>query len=198
MLSLLAPWLDGLGSHLPPLPPPPPPPPPPAVPAPRDSTTAGPCANPCVDNAACAQSSTCSGQGLCYDLQVGLNQALCVCDPGYSGDTCGTNTDDCASNPCYNGGACVDTGANSFNCTCASGWTGATCTTDVNDCSPSPCLNGGTCVDAGTNSYVCSCASGFASVGLGLGRDEGLAGFPLRFKTTGGGGGVLDPQPPPL
>ncbi len=33
---------------------------------------------------------------------------------------------ECASNPCQNGGACVD-GVNSYICQCTSGWLGDNC-----------------------------------------------------------------------
>ena len=32
----------------------------------------------------------------------------CNCTDGYTGDTCGTEINECASNPCQNGGTCVD------------------------------------------------------------------------------------------
>ena len=31
----------------------------------------------------------------------------CQCDPGYTGETCATNIDDCDPNPCFNDGACT-------------------------------------------------------------------------------------------
>ena len=34
--------------------------------------------------------------------------------------------DECASDPCRNGGTCYD-GINGYACNCANGWTGATC-----------------------------------------------------------------------
>ena len=38
------------------------------------------------------------------------------------------DTDECASNPCQNGGSCSDE-VNKFSCSCASGYEGATCQT---------------------------------------------------------------------
>ena len=35
-------------------------------------------------------------------------------------------TDECASNPCANGGTC-ENGVNPFTCTCAAGFMGGTC-----------------------------------------------------------------------
>jgi hypothetical protein len=55
-----------------------------------------------------------------------VNGYLCTCASGYSGIRCGTNLNECASNPCLNGGTCVD-GDNSFTCTCAGVWSGPQC-----------------------------------------------------------------------
>ena len=38
------------------------------------------------------------------------------------------DTDECASDPCQNGGTCED-GENGYTCTCADGWEGDNCET---------------------------------------------------------------------
>ena len=43
------------------------------------------------------------------------------------------STDDCASNPCSNGGACVNT-YSGFFCQCPDAWQGDRCDVDVNEC----------------------------------------------------------------
>ena len=68
--------------------------------------------------------------------------------------------DDCAGNPCKNGGICKD-GVKSFTCTCAAGYSGVTCETNIDECAPKPCKNGGTCKD-GVNSFTCTCAAGYS------------------------------------
>ena len=39
-----------------------------------------------------------------------------------------TDIDECLSNPCKNGGHCID-GINDYDCTCADGWIGKNCET---------------------------------------------------------------------
>lgn len=70
-----------------------------------------------------------------------------------------TNIDDCAPNPCQNGGTCVD-GFGVYACVCPAGFTGMNCETNVDNCSPNPCQNGGTCVD-GIDTFTCICAPGY-------------------------------------
>ena len=36
-----------------------------------------------------------------------VNRYVCACASGFSGQSCETNIDDCESNPCQNGGACM-------------------------------------------------------------------------------------------
>ena len=40
-----------------------------------------------------------------------------------------SDINDCTSNPCRNGGTCIDGINNSYACTCLPGWTGLTCET---------------------------------------------------------------------
>ena len=70
---------------------------------------------------------------------------------------------ECASQPCFNDGTCVDVVINStstFRCECGGGFTGDTCEVDIDDCDPNPCFNGGLCID-GVDSLTCNCSSGF-------------------------------------
>ena len=50
----------------------------------------------------------------------------CLCLPGWTGKNCDENIDDCASNPCVNGGTCEDL-VNDYACTCATGFSGKSC-----------------------------------------------------------------------
>ena len=44
----------------------------------------------------------------------------CFCEPGYEGEWCGEETDECLSNPCFNGASCTDA-LNGYTCNCRPG-----------------------------------------------------------------------------
>lgn len=52
----------------------------------------------------------------------GSGKYICVCSPGFEGDLCQVNIDDCASSPCGLD-RCFD-GINSFRCECTPGLQG--------------------------------------------------------------------------
>ncbi|XP_022107899.1 cubilin-like isoform X2 [Acanthaster planci] len=57
----------------------------------------------------------------------------CVCDPGWQGDRCGQDIDECASTPCDNGGTCHNL-INGFDCDCADGFSGDRCQETQQSC----------------------------------------------------------------
>lgn len=62
---------------------------------------------------------------------------MCSCRVGFTGQRCEININDCASNPCANGGTCYDR-INDFVCSCAPGYEGRNCDRPSNGCSSGP------------------------------------------------------------
>lgn len=65
-------------------------------------------------------------------------------DFSLSGPTCANNIDECASQPCLNGGSCLDH-VNDFTCNCSPQFMGTTCNETYNPCVENSCENGGSC-----------------------------------------------------
>ncbi|XP_036418993.1 protein crumbs homolog 2a [Colossoma macropomum] len=80
---------------------------------------------------------------------------VCQCQPGYTGENCSVNINECVSEPCQNGGTCEDL-VNGYVCLCADGFTGVECEVDIDECENAPCLNGGVCEDLVAD-YLCHC-----------------------------------------
>ncbi|XP_056147811.1 protein crumbs homolog 1-like [Lampris incognitus] len=118
--------------------------------------------SPCENEGECFQRSQTSCTTACclnsvpatfrYEESAGF---ICHCQPGFTGDDCSVNVDECESGPCQNGGSCEDQ-VNSYRCLCPDGYTGVHCGVDIDECESEPCQNGATCED-GANSYMCHC-----------------------------------------
>ncbi|XP_074547004.1 versican core protein isoform X2 [Halichoeres trimaculatus] len=74
--------------------------------------------------------SVCKNGGSCYKKGA---QNICVCAPGYTGQLCETDVDECHSNPCLNGATCLD-GVNSYTCLCLPSYAGERCEQDTEVC----------------------------------------------------------------
>lgn len=77
------------------------------------------------------------------------------------------DVDECAVNPCENGGTCSQGPPGTFECTCPVGFAGLQCETDINEClALSPCQNEGTCQQGPPGQYICICPPGFTGTPL--------------------------------
>lgn len=59
----------------------------------------------------------------------------------HKGTRCELNVDECSSNPCQNGGRCVD-GLGGYHCLCFRGFTGSDCVNNIDECASDPCVHG--------------------------------------------------------
>jgi alpha-tubulin suppressor-like RCC1 family protein len=66
----------------------------------------------------------------------GIDSVCAICDDGFVSNGQGgcQDADDCAPNPCQNGGTCTDTGTNTFSCACLPGYQGFDCSAVVSGC----------------------------------------------------------------
>ncbi|XP_071981648.1 protein crumbs homolog 2 isoform X2 [Engystomops pustulosus] len=115
---------------------------------------------PCLHDSLCMERSNQSlyGSQPEFSADFGYDGAagyVCRCQPGFTGETCSVNIDDCDPIPCENDGICIDL-VNGFACLCAPGYTGVFCNVNIDDCENSPCENGATCED-GVADYTCVC-----------------------------------------
>uniref|UniRef100_A0A669F7S0 Neurogenic locus notch homolog protein 1 n=1 Tax=Oreochromis niloticus TaxID=8128 RepID=A0A669F7S0_ORENI len=115
--------------------------------------------NPCLNEATCLDQIG-KFQCICMPGECLLSLCLClfVVFPGFSGNLCQIDIDECASTPCKNGAKCTD-GPNKYTCECTEGYTGKHCETDINECYSDPC-HYGSCID-GLASFSCQCNPGF-------------------------------------
>ena len=117
----------------------------------------------CLSNFSCRNGGICSAEQQLHftcncsaTAHTGTHCELPVCSSAYD-QVC-----PCASNPCQNGGKCLQTSAG-YTCDChGTGFGGSTCSEDENECAdPGLCNNHGFCSNT-AGSYQCSCRSGYS------------------------------------
>lgn len=98
--------------------------------------------------------------------------AICYCRPGYTGESCAVEIDECRQvhEPCLNNGTCIDS-VNHYTCECQPGFKGDLCQDTIDMCETSPCLNAGKCINHRT-SYSCLCEHGWEGKHCELNIDE--------------------------
>ncbi|XP_039618646.1 protein crumbs homolog 1-like isoform X1 [Polypterus senegalus] len=115
---------------------------------------------PCANGGHCYERSNQTYYGKIEELNESFSYHtaagyVCHCQPGFAGENCSINIDECASMPCQNGGSCKD-GIREYACLCPPGFAGFVCETDIDECQSNPCKNGGICEDE-TADYLCHC-----------------------------------------
>ncbi|KAK3584841.1 hypothetical protein CHS0354_005699 [Potamilus streckersoni] len=103
-------------------------------------------------------SNPCKNGGTCQ--QFDSIRYECTCRPGFTGQNCETNIDDCKENPdgCLYGGMCIDWD-NKYNCSCMNGFNGNHCSMSPNYC-PGLCPSVNLCYnDFNTFTARCSCSN---------------------------------------
>ncbi|KAK9394057.1 aggrecan core protein [Crotalus adamanteus] len=70
------------------------------------------------------------GTGTCHEQEGNIT---CLCPPGFMGDYCEIDIDECHSSPCLNGATCVD-GSHAFTCLCLPSYGGNRCDVDLAEC----------------------------------------------------------------
>ncbi|KPI93957.1 Protein eyes shut [Papilio xuthus] len=98
----------------------------------------------------------------------------CRCSPGWAGKFCEDQIDECESNPCQNGGMCIDIHAD-YMCACAYGFTGKSCEVQIEFCDDNSCSNDALCV-VEDDVRVCYCVPDYHGERCELQYDECLLG----------------------
>ena len=146
--------------------------------------------------------------GTCID---GINRYTCDCFPGYEGQFCANEIDECLRyRPCKNSATCTDLIAD-YTCQCAQAgigqpqYAGKNCTFELTSCQANLCRNSATCqpylIDEATarQDYHCLCSHGFTgrycNISTTMSFDTGSyikqdvadasnVSFSFRFRTT--------------
>ena len=120
------------------------------------------------DTDQCATLMPCQNDGRCRMMNDGGYECFCV--PGWTGINCTIQVDECASDPCRNGGTCTDLQLD-YQCDCLPGFTAEDCFIDIDECGSLPCDNGGTCMNT-YGSFVCYCQPGYTGSTCDINIDD--------------------------
>ncbi|XP_027023125.2 protein crumbs homolog 2b isoform X2 [Tachysurus fulvidraco] len=98
----------------------------------------------------------CLNNGSCRDL---FNLYRCDCAPGWQGENCQDDINECISGPCIHG-TCKNL-PGEYLCQCALGYRGRHCNEDVDECQELHCENLGSCLNF-VGGYTCICPPAYS------------------------------------
>ncbi|TKS86422.1 Delta-like protein 4 [Collichthys lucidus] len=112
--------------------------------------------NYCTHNKPCTNGATC--------MNTGEGSYTCTCLPGFTGVNCDLEVRECDSQPCRNGGRCMDS-ENGYRCVCPQGFEGTHCEHRMLTCADTPCFHGGKCREKDNgHAYTCECPAGYTGL----------------------------------
>ncbi|CAI5455806.1 unnamed protein product [Caenorhabditis angaria] len=109
----------------------------------------------CLSSNQCGIYSTCLNGATCVDA---WNKRKCQCLPGFGGDNCEININECQFMDCGKHGYCSDS-INRAKCVCDQGFSGDYCQISDDECEGIKCHNSGRCVKNDNNAVYCKCTS---------------------------------------
>ncbi|KAE9552002.1 hypothetical protein FO519_004765 [Halicephalobus sp. NKZ332] len=112
----------------------------------------------------------CGDHGKCLLLDGSFEEGVCECDPGYAGEHCEFNVNDCENNLCASGSTCVDK-VGGYECLCPEGRFGKFCQHEDACLKRNPCAHGD-CYSTVDGLINCFCHPGFTGPNCNQDVDE--------------------------